>query len=67
MGRRSAAGLSRERLFTTRAVATGVVPACASLDCVTVFAPTVAEGATRLVYTDTFEPPLVVVSPDPTE
>ena len=45
MGRRSAAGLSRERLFTTRAVATGVVPACASLDCVTVFAPTVAEGA----------------------
>ena len=29
--------------------------------------PTVAEGATRLVYTDTFEPPLVVVSPEPTE
>lgn len=29
--------------------------------------PTVAEGATRLVYTDTFDPPLVVVEPDPTE
>jgi outer membrane protein assembly factor BamB len=29
--------------------------------------PTVAEGAARLVYTATFDPPLVVVSPDPTE
>jgi polyvinyl alcohol dehydrogenase (cytochrome) len=29
--------------------------------------PTVAEGAARLVYTATFEPPLVVVSPEPTE
>lgn len=29
--------------------------------------PTVAEGAARLVYTATFDPPLVVVSPEPSE